>query len=490
MVVRVQPKELEIPEDDPFKNDLLGRKDPAEALTSIVGAMEGPCVLAVDAGWGMGKTTFQKMWTRHLRKQNFPVVEFNAWETDFANSPFVALSSELTGQLYAYSDLIHDKLSQLKATSAKVLRATPGAFLRVAVSAVPYVGPQASKELEAALDSLADKAVSQYQGGKEAVARFKELLQMIAGNLACSREGKPLVVVIDELDRCRPSYAIELLEAAKHLFTVDHIVFVLTLDRSQLAHSIKVLYGSEFDASGYLRRFFDTDFQLPEPDRTAFIKASLSSLGVGEHLQLADSFNKADAGRAGHLLTTALSASPLSLRDIAQTIHRLCLVLSSIVNPEPALVRLVVVLLLMRTFSPELYRRFIENKASDEEAVQALFSGWLGSAIRSTGGSDEIEALVIAAQYEAVHLEGAFDQLSARVPRYWEYSRLADTHPSEEQREEHQRAQRILRFVKDFFEWKSKPLGFKHAVNRLEMLAPDQGDAGEISIDKEWFEGI
>ena len=75
--------------------------------------------------------------------------------------------------------------------------------------------------------------------------------------------------MIDELDRCRPPYAVELLEVAKHLFSVDYIVFVLAVNRPELAHSIRDLYGSGFDAAGYLRRFFDIDFRLPDPEREA-----------------------------------------------------------------------------------------------------------------------------------------------------------------------------------------------------------------------------
>ena len=54
MGIRIQPSEIDVPEDDPFKNDLLSRQEPTEVLTHLVGALEGPCVLAVDAAWGAG----------------------------------------------------------------------------------------------------------------------------------------------------------------------------------------------------------------------------------------------------------------------------------------------------------------------------------------------------------------------------------------------------------------------------------------------------
>ena len=94
MSIRIQPPEIQIPDDDPFANDLLDRKKQADILTRVVQTIEGPCAIAVDAAWGAGKTTFLKMWAQQLRGQGFPIVEFNAWETDYSGDPFVALASE------------------------------------------------------------------------------------------------------------------------------------------------------------------------------------------------------------------------------------------------------------------------------------------------------------------------------------------------------------------------------------------------------------
>jgi len=82
MGIRVQPREIEVPADEPFKHDLLHRREAADTLTHIVSNLEGPCVIAVDAAWGFGKTTFLRMWSQDLRNQGIPVVAFNAWETD------------------------------------------------------------------------------------------------------------------------------------------------------------------------------------------------------------------------------------------------------------------------------------------------------------------------------------------------------------------------------------------------------------------------
>ena len=130
MGFRIQPREIEIPEQDPFKNDLLGRQEPAEVLTQVLRSIEGPCVLAVDAQWGAGKTTFLNMLAQHLRNREFPVVEFNAWATDYTDDPFVALSEELTDGLRRHTtDPVPDEIDKVRKAAKEVLRrAVPGAI--------------------------------------------------------------------------------------------------------------------------------------------------------------------------------------------------------------------------------------------------------------------------------------------------------------------------------------------------------------------------
>ena len=128
MGFRVQLREVEIPEDDPFKNDLLGRKKPAEVLTQMLRSIEGPCVLTVDAPWGAGKTTFLNMLAQQLRNDEFPVVTFNAWETDFIGDPFLALSEELTAGLREFKDeQLGAEIDKVKNAGREVVRrAVPG----------------------------------------------------------------------------------------------------------------------------------------------------------------------------------------------------------------------------------------------------------------------------------------------------------------------------------------------------------------------------
>jgi len=103
---------------------------------------------------------------------------------------------------------------------------------------------------------------------------------------------KPIVVLVDELDRCRPDYAIELLERIKHLFSVNGYVFVFALARDQLEKSVGHRYGEKFDASGYLERFFDFRFGLPDPDLAEYFDFQITKTRLPEGKRCAAKYLK------------------------------------------------------------------------------------------------------------------------------------------------------------------------------------------------------
>lgn len=77
-------------------------------------------------------------------------------------------------------------------------------------------------------------------------------------------KGNRLVIFIDELDRCKPTFAVKFLERIKHYFEHPDITFVFSVNMSELANTIQNYYGKDFDAGRYLNRFFDYTFHLTE----------------------------------------------------------------------------------------------------------------------------------------------------------------------------------------------------------------------------------
>ena len=469
MGIRIQPLEIEPPEYDPFRNDLLDRKEPVEVLTHLVGSLEGPCVLAVDAAWGNGKTTFLNIWARYLRNQEFPIVQFNAWATDFSGDPFLALSKELTGGLKEYTD---ESMAQKIEDGAKaVLQWTVPTLIRFGAASIPLAGADVGQ----ALASYAKERLSSYQQAKESVPEFRKSLQEMAVAVSKSKGGRPLIVMIDELDRCRPSYAVELIEVAKHLFAVDHIVFVLAVNRSELAHSIKALYGADFDAKGYLRRFFDVDFVLPAPDRKTFINKMLASIQIDDYFRRTkDQATHYDARPVRTLLHGFFQAPDLSLRRIAQAIHRLGLVLASLRSDHQSFALTAVVCLILRTIDPDLYHRFVRREVSDLEVVDKVFARPETRTLQRESAGYLFEAVLIMAAPDGASIRNTPDPISS--PLEQRYKALVDSEVPDNasDRADRERAGNIMELVggmRSAFFPNRDGLGFKESVQRIELLS-------------------
>ena len=474
MGIRIQSLDLEIPQDDPFKNDLLGRREPVDALTNIIGSIDGPCVLAVDSAWGMGKTTFLNMWAQYLRNEGFPVVKFNAWETDFAGEPFVALSEEITAGLAEFDQGQRTRTLRIAATN--VLRTTAPVLSRTALRSIPFLGTSISGEVDRWLDAQTATNASSYKQAKDAIAGFRKALQDSAAQLAGASSGKPIVVVVDELDRCRPTYAIELLEVAKHLFAVDNVVFVLTADRSQLAHSVKTLYGTEFDASGYLKRFFDVDFLLPEPDRQTYAYAILKSIGIVDYAENLDSYlARTDWDSAILMLAVYYGNSGLSLRTMWQEIHRIALVLASLGSDLGPFALAVAVLSMMRSADRGLYDQFVAGALTDEETVERIFITPGFKALQEVGFDVCVESVIIQGIGEITEAQH-YRPSTTKSPLGEGYRELmkASLNDSPEIVRGIQHAYSVMNSVDAFRESEFlgyRPLGIVLSIKRLELLS-------------------
>ncbi len=486
MAIHIQPRGIEVPEDDPFKNDLLGHREAVDTLTHLVGNVEGPCVLAIDAPWGAGKTTFLRIWAQHLRNHGFPVVKFNAWETDFSEEPFLTLSTELTEGLQSEETKLPNKtIKNLKDASLEVLRwVVPGA-IRAAASFVPVAGP----EIGQAAASFAEKRLSQYQEARKSVAEFRGVLREMATALSEANGDRPLMVVIDELDRCRPPYAVELLEVAKHLFSVDRVVFVLAVNRAELAHSVRALYGSEFEAEGYLRRFFDVDLRLPEANRQAFIHVQLQTTGIYDYFDRTQD-PEALSENPHAMLLSFFGTSVLSLRTIAQAIHRLGLLFASLRSDQRAHALATTVALILRTINPDLYHRFNLGEATDLDVVNAVFGRPALKALQHEESGTVFEAAIVLAALEdeipnmspSEMIESTLFSLgSIRTPLLDWYLDRQQTDREikakggdpeiEERLSEGKHAERVFTTVQQAIRHGQGQIGFSQAVRRLELLS-------------------
>ena len=474
MGIRFQPPVVDIQPGNPFENDLLDREEMAEILTRVVGNVDGPCVIAVDASWGAGKTTFLRMWGQLLRDNSFPVAEFNAWETDYSGEPFVPLTSEITGAIQNWSGpSVNPQLDAAKHKSLEILQKAAPGVIRAAASFIPFVGGEVGN----VLSSLAEEKIKGYQQAQLSISSFKSELQNLANTLWESAGHKPLVVLIDELDRCRPLYAIELLETGKHIFSVNRIVFVIAVNRSELAKSAKVLYGNGFGADAYLRRFFDVEIRLPEPERNDFIQHMLGSGGFYEYLdRTSDESAKRSSGLVLTILQRFLGGSEISLREVGQAIHRFGLVLSSLADRERAYSLTLAVLTILIAVDPFLYRRFADGEMNDQEVVEAFFNKPGYESMRRTPSGYAVESVLVAAGVNERNLLHLPEDLATIAPLYWHYHQMtrsiagtiAGSSP------ELQHALEITDAVMNLHGLRSsrgEALGFEESTKRLELLS-------------------
>ena len=299
-------------------------------------------------------------------------------------------------QLKVWNDgTIGSMLNQIERDAKDLLIRLGPRLIRLGAGSIPILGT----ELGNILGAYADEVLTGYLQSNQSAARYRSSLQALANSLREASNQKPIVVLTDELDRCRPSYAIELLETSKHIFGVDHVVFVLAVNRAEIAHSVKALYGIEFDAEGYLRRFFDFDFRLPSTDRRAFIRNMLSSIGVEEFIASnSDRFASGHSELVSETLVQFLGKSNLGLRSVEQAIHRLRAVLFSLGKNDCVNLKVLTVLTVLSAVEPALYRRFVEGEASAEETIGPFFSQINFAELRSTSSGVLVESVIIASK--------------------------------------------------------------------------------------------
>ncbi|MCY4234436.1 MAG: P-loop NTPase fold protein [Bacteroidetes bacterium] len=365
--IRLSESPLDISEDSPYANDRLNREPSCYLLTRLVTTIDGPCTIAIDAPWGYGKSTFLELWAKDLQKNEFSVIQVNAWETDYFSNPLLVIVGEMMKQ-FEDNDTSgvfkNIELSQLKECFPKIFSIAPKIIAsRIGINSDDYA------EIVSQIQSNLSIQVDQYQEQLKSVEEFRSKLKDIAEKIHRKTQ-KPLVVLIDELDRCRPNYAVEFLEVVKHLIGVKHIVYAFAMNRSELAHTVTGCYGPQFDGNGYLRRFFDIDFTLPYPSRKSFIgflveehfKSLIPELQVREILK--------------RLLTAFLNIETISLRQIQQALNRFRLVLIFVEQDFPDTPRYKVnviefcVALILYLYDPKFLRKFIQGELSDKDIVE------------------------------------------------------------------------------------------------------------------------
>ncbi len=359
---------------NPWEYDLTApkRKRIADTLCNYLKKCEiRQGVISVNAGWGMGKSLFLRMWQDDLLNQGVACLYFNAWENDFAEEPVFSFLTTLERQARDIKEKFDEATgkteqsdskqtpreqflerlctarSKVKDMAKKAVRLSLPAFKKVtpAVASaamtwaateygtvnhmVPPIAVMAGKAVEGVQDACstsfdsqpnavdaektAQSIIASFSDRADQMREFKKLLSEYAAILTTDQD-LPLFILVDELDRCRPNFAITLLEEIKHLFSVPGIVFVLATEKEQLANCISATYGlSKCGALVYLDKFIDMNIELPIPDVEKFLNNLNTFVRIPSH-----NFFK-------HALLSFIkeSGTDISMRGIAQVMIKL-----------------------------------------------------------------------------------------------------------------------------------------------------------------------
>lgn len=353
--MKLRPKKIEIPKENPFKHDLLKREQYANVLTQIVENTESGFTLSINADWGYGKTTFVKMWETMLQSEGYKTIYFNAWESDFVADPMMALIDGLVNNLGNI---------KLSADKRKIISALVDSAIGF-VELIPCLGGVAkiADSIKKGVDSYQENPteIQKYRGIKRIVNDFHTKLSEFARVLG---EEKQLIIFVDELDRCRPDYAVQMLECIKHFFSIDNIIFVLSVDKSVMCKSIQAFYGGlDIDTEAYLRRFVDVELDLPEAEVWDFVNALYNQHDFEKYLSTYENWNfqhfggKDIAKELLSNLTFCFRESKQSLRDIEKYFNRLKL-LTLVINPNNFPSELIVYILYLYMFHRNIYVKY------------------------------------------------------------------------------------------------------------------------------------
>ncbi|WP_086478924.1 KAP family P-loop NTPase fold protein [Oceanospirillum sanctuarii] len=310
-----------------FGNCKLNREKYTRFLANYITSEQDGFVLNLNGSWGTGKTHFLKrLYTHLLRDKRHPTIYIDAWESDFIQNPLAVISSELLNQLSRFSQISGKDFQIVKDRLGTLLRSSMIGLAAVASKSLvgdSTAGAEFAKEMMSKTPSnFLDDIQKDTTAQVAAIPEIRKSLSAIAEVIKTNTNGKaelPVVVLIDELDRCRPNYAIELLEVVKHFFTTEKFVFVIASDTEQLKESIKTIYGNDFNSTIYLRRFFNRQAALEQPETLSFMKASFPELTPKAMHQSIGLTEKANIYDRFHAICNHYS---LSLRDIEQVINK------------------------------------------------------------------------------------------------------------------------------------------------------------------------
>ncbi|MBR4644023.1 MAG: hypothetical protein IKO73_02535 [Bacteroidaceae bacterium] len=364
--------DIVIPPMDPYRNDKLGRKQYGDVLEQIISTYNGGCVISLNGEWGTGKTTFIKMWKQQLDDHTYKTIYFNAWETDYIEDPLIALIAEFKK---LSTDKLQEATKKMTRTFSKMsLAMVPTILSLIAKYSFGVDLEKISKEGLEVLSNTLEQSLDKYIEQKKSIEAFQNALEEYVLGMT---PNKPLVFIVDELDRCNPKYAVKVLERIKHLFSVRNVVFVLSVDKKHLCHSICGYYGSEsINAQEYLRRFVDLEFTLPQTNIQSFCSYLFEYYSFSEFFDSIErprrNQSNSEAKTFTDMTTTISQYSNLPLRSIDRLFSNTRLALRMFPTYSNVRCDYLFVLIYLHVCHSELFEQICKRKFSIQNLIDII----------------------------------------------------------------------------------------------------------------------
>lgn len=339
-----------------FNSDCLNRAKYAEFLTAFLKGQNQskPYVLNLNSEWGSGKTYFLKRWKHDLSRLH-PVIYIDAWRNDYSDDPLMSVVSSVITQLREKTDKNEESaLSKGYDFGTKLIKQV--APIIAGGLAKKYIGialddisvskgdgvesPNSNEKIDKAAQKITSLLMSEHDKKASSISSLKKIMKewidaVIGQN--SQEENKlshPTFIIIDELDRCRPTHAVETLEIVKHIFDIPGVFFVIATDTNQLQHAIKAVYGSGFDAHVYLSRFFDMRFNLKPASLHKIVETHCNTDVFSREFQEEKKLVVWPIGGGLKNVISILDEFGVSARDAVQIINKLSSILLYIKSDE------------------------------------------------------------------------------------------------------------------------------------------------------------
>lgn len=402
-----------------FDDDKLERRQLAEKLTGYLERLNDGAVLAIDAPWGEGKTWFGRNWNKDLNDKEFKTIYIDSFEQDYIEDPFILLASELLEKIKKDGTASENKNFKKTATQVAKASLSTGAKIGVNLGARLLVGNiDLNEEFEKSIEEVGsysadsiskiiENRFDNYNKEKESTIQFKEIVKKYS-----QKQDKPIVVFIDELDRCKPTFAVSLIERIKHYFDVPNMIFILLLNKEQLENAVQGVYGTNTDASKYLDKFINFYFKLPKQNKLDHIsKARLKSF-IQMTLSKYNFTRTRETESFETYLITWSFYFRLSLRDIEK-----CIALFAFTYPTGKVTWILTYLIVFKVKNRSLFTRLINNEPTAHKDAKSMVEEFIREARRIGDITDEERILPLYLEWHTAH-ETNFSDLGEKFKEF------------------------------------------------------------------------